>query len=123
MRSNRDNSVPYRVKQLSGDNRDLTEAEFQARNRLCHDVLLKSINKNLAKVPEYKQVANIIKVHAGNKSSSYRLLMAVKLFNSSDRQEMYYHLSHMLNTTDSVIDAIIASFHARYPETRFLKYN
>ena len=119
----KDQDTPYKVKQISGNKRDLTEEEFESSNSYCHDVLLDAIEKTLSKVEAYRELADLIGAHTGNANCKHNLLLAVKIYKSDSDNEMYYHLSNMTQATENVIENIIKSSNDMIRGERFVCYN
>ncbi|MGP9666533.1 hypothetical protein [Psychrobacter sp. AOP31-A1-22] len=115
--------TPYKVKQLSGSTRDLTEEEFESSNSYCHEVLLSTIEKTLAKVDIYQEIADLIESYTGVVNRRHNLLLAVKVYMSDSHNEMHYHLTNMLQTTDEVIENIIKAVCFKIPNDRLVRYN
>lgn len=114
----KNSDTPYKVKQVAGVRRSVTDDEFFAVGMVCASRLTKEVHKNLAVVSDYVSIASIIADELGFDDADDFLSMAVLMHRSSNTAEMHHHLSEMLlwemqSTTpddaqdDEIIDNII----------------
>jgi len=115
--------TPYKVKQISGCNRGITDLEFEASNNECHEILLSSIEEALSQVAIYQEIAKLIDTHAGSIDRKHHLLAAVKIHKSDNYNEMHYHLSNMIKAKESVIENIINAACDMMHAGHFMRYN
>lgn len=125
--------MPYKVKQVAGVSRRVTDAEFSRLNALCRIRLSQEVNNNLILIPEYVHIAKIIASELQATGFEDFLEVAVKLRASTNENDAHFHLSNMLlwemelvemgdDETDVLIDSIIHKLRCSDRPSEWNKY-
>lgn len=101
----KNSDTPYKVKQVSGVNRRVTDDEFAMVGASCRVRLNQEVNKSLVCNPIYVKIANKVSNHLGFGDFEDFLGVAVKLCDSTTESEMHYHLSEMFLWDVEILDS------------------